>query len=180
MSLVKASTITISASFLLLFKLMLIVKIWRWWRSLLPQRIERVSRLLLRHVEADRDYDPPDAWAEEPDEVHPRETLRITGNFWAWIVGQLKAKYDLSKDTPAMREVVRTEIYTLCRKHGVRPSHMAANMAIVIEVCFVPSRGEVEAVQARQSSIASGRRDLFARPWHSLWWWLPVAKTAQP
>jgi hypothetical protein len=54
-------------------------------------------------------------------------------------------KWGLPKDIPANRMMIRKFVGDHLMAHGMRPSHIARILPIIVELCFVPSTAMIEA-----------------------------------
>lgn len=76
----------------------------------------------------------------------------------------------ITKFTEANRLVAWHKLNRLLDERGVRPSHKEEFLFVAIEMVFVPSDGEIFALQFRQSRAALERVALVNRQWDT-WRW---------
>lgn len=93
---------------------------------------------------------------------------RVRRSFMASIVAEtVNSIPGVQVDTPANRLVAKHRLNALCVAHGVRPTHIRTILPIALELVFVPSETDIEAVQFRNSRAVLDRIRERDRPWYT-------------
>jgi len=112
------------------------------------------------------------------DVVEVKQHRRIhrahRGDYIATVVGEIKNRLGVPKQTEANRLAVRRMANNIMTRHGVRPSHVRATIEVVIAGVFVPDENDLASAKILQSrEVASLTREVLnAGPksvWSRLW-----------
>lgn len=88
------------------------------------------------------------------------------------LVCEIKSKVGTLIDREANRMIVRRLARGLMETHGLRPTHQASILPMVVEMCLIPSSVELDAKQFGERKYASNRKHWKADGW--LGWMLGV------
>jgi len=86
-----------------------------------------------------------------PKRMHP--------SYMAEVISEAKLKYPLMQDTRADRICLSRFFTAHMTEHGLRPTHQAAMLPLLLELFFVPSDSELLGLRIRQSAAFGYRRD---------------------
>jgi hypothetical protein len=144
------------------------VHLWNYLtRTVVSDRVEVMAEELLNgEVESTSDVD-------ETEVPHINWPRRRKMTFLRQAVMEVKASTPgITKFTESNRLVAWHKLNKLLDERGVRPSHKEAFLFTAIEMIFVPSDGELDALQFRNSKAALRRVAQSEVKWYTwAWWW---------
>ncbi len=140
--------------------------LWRWWfttRPLaIPKQVEDLTAGVLAYTS---NVDPDD----EDDCLTPTKPGHNLTKFRARLVMQAKAEFGLLQRTKANSLMVRKFLLGVMREHKVRPTHIATQLDIVVNLFFIPSDSDIVAHQIGATAEAHHREGMMADVWESFY-----------
>lgn len=74
------------------------------------------------------------------------------------LIAECKVKFGVPTRNEANVLAVRRYVASLMTSHGVRPSHMAVHIPMIVAMVFVPSEAELESLALMNSAVSNSRK----------------------
>jgi len=130
-------------------------------RNQIPWDLEDVAKAIVEAV--DRGDEDDGLGSEENWDFRGR-SIRA-GSFRARVVIAAKVEFGPTTRTQANLRMVRKFMRDMMRDRGMRPTHISQHLDICAAVFFIPSAGEVAAVQIGATSMALDREEAKHTNW---------------
>jgi len=138
-------------------------------RNFLTVAEEVLGDDLARHV--DEIDDEVEECSSRPVADEPRRiTFGKRKTFIAACVLEAKVQFGLPTDCEANRLMIRKFVRDMMVERGMRPTHIAGFLDLVVELVFVPSEDQILARRLRASVAWATRRERYAEPLQTMWW----------